>query len=327
MTRTGAPAKRVYLRSGRWYFVDLAGKWHSLTREKQGLPAMYRALAALTDAEVTSDRMPAVIARWVQTKIDAGDWTEGTQQDMERAATHIALRFAEFKPADVTTPVCSQYLREYLSQPRTFNMRRSIIRQVLAYAAEEGLREGFNPIDNIKTRAMKQRTRIVTDAEVAAIKTAAATATRGALPLAIDLALTTGQRIGDVLKMRWQDVTAEGVLVRQQKTGAALLIEWTPELRKAVEACALGDRIGHLLKQSTGAPYRYAGIRSAWVRACIKAGVEDLNIHDLRGRAGVDRQQASGIEAAQDLLGHRSVTMTEAYVRGKTERRAKAPKK
>ncbi len=326
MTRKGAPARRVYLRSGRWYFVDLKGKWHALTKERDGLPAMYRALAALTDAELNSDRMPAVVSRWVQSKIDAGDWTDGTQVDVERAADRISKRFADFRPSDVTTPRCAEYLRDYIKQPRTHNLHRSVIRQVMAFAAREGLREGFNPVDNIPTRAMRPRRRIVSDAEVAAIKLAAGSATRGALCLAIDLALASGQRIGDVLKMRWQDAEDEGLRVKQQKTGAEILIEWTPELRRAVEACATGDRIGYLLKKSTGVGYRYAGIRSAWVRACEKAGVQDLHIHDLRGRAGADRKAAAGIEAAQDLLGHESVTMTEGYVRGKAPRRAKAPK-
>jgi hypothetical protein len=51
-----------------------------------------------------------------------------------------------------------------------------------------------------------------------------------------------------------------------------------------VEACAEGrEKQGPLLKTQSGLPYRYAGIRSAWVRACERAGIEDLNIHDLRG--------------------------------------------
>ena len=141
----------------------------------------------------------------------------------------------------------------------------------------------------------------------------------------MDLALLTGQRISDVLKMRWQDVTDEGLRVKQQKTGAQLVIGWSPALRRVIDSCGEGtERIGHLLKKSTGAPYRYAGVRSAWVRACARAGIEDLNIHDMRGRAGADRKAEAGIEAAQDLLGHESVTMTEKYVKGKVARRAKA---
>jgi integrase len=141
----------------------------------------------------------------------------------------------------------------------------------------------------------------------------------------IDLALITGQRISDVIAWQWDDVHEDGLRVTQGKTKERLLIEWTRPLRRVVEACAEGrEKEGPLLKTQSGLPYRYAGIRSAWVRACERAGIEDLNIHDLRGRAGVDKLQRDGLEGAKDLLGHRSIKMTEHYVDGKSERRVKS---
>lgn len=327
MTRTDGLPRRVYARNGRYYYVTHVGKWLPLTRVDKGLPAMFRALAAVHDGEVHGDKLPAVITRWAQSKEAAGEWSASTQRNMDRVTREIAHRFADFTPGQVTTPVAHQYLQPLLDRPRTYNLHRSVLRQVLSFAALEGLRDGHNPVDDVPMRKMVARRRIVTDAEVAAIKLAALQATRGgqALVQMIDIAMLTGQRIGDVLRMRWQDVTADGVLVDQGKTGEPLLIEWTPPLRAAVESCATGrDRIGFLLVQSTGAPYRYAGIRSAWDRACARAGVEDLHIHDMRGRAGADRQDEDGPYAAQRLLGHASVTMTEGYTRGKTRRRAKA---
>lgn len=327
MTRKDGLPRRVYARNGRYFFVSPGGKWHPLTRESAGLPSMYRALAALQDGEVRGDMLPAVVARWAAGKEAAGEWSDSTRRNMDRVTRHLAQRFADFRPAQVTTPIAHEYLRPFMDRSRTYNLHRSVLRQVLSFAALEGLRDGHNPVDDVPQRKMVKRRRIVTDAEIAAIKRAALEATRGgpALVQMIEIAMLTGQRIGDVLRMRWQDVTADGVLVDQGKTGEPLLIEWTPPLRAAVESCATGrDRIGYLLVQSTGAPYRYAGIRSAWDRACARAGVEDLNIHDLRGRAGADREAEDGPYAAQRLLGHASVTMTEGYTRGKTRRRAKA---
>lgn len=326
MTRKDGLPRRVYLRHGRYFFVAPDGRWHPLTRERQGLPAMYRALAALTDAEATSDRMPAVITRWADDRRTG--WSASTARNMDRICLHMAKRFQEFRPAQVTAPVAHQYLRDLLDRPRTYNMHRSVLRQVLSRAALEGLRDGHNPVDDVPARVLRDRQRIVTDAEVAAIKAALMQAKRGgqAHCVMIDLCMLTGQRIGDVLRMRWQDVTDAGVLVDQGKTGAKLLIQWSPPLRAAVDACAVGrDRIGHLLVQSTGNPYRYSGVRSAWVRALARAGIEDLHIHDLRGRAGADAADESGIYSAQLLLGHKSVRMTERYVEGKTRRVAQAP--
>jgi integrase len=329
MTRKDGLPRRVYLKHGRYWHVGLDGKWRGLTRESAGLPAMLRALATLHEGEIRGHLMPAVITRWQQSKEMAGEWEASMRRNMERVAKQVAGRFADISPRDVTAPLVFEYLQPYLAKPRTYNLHRSVIRQALSFAALEGLRDGHNPADDVPQRKVKKRMRIVTDAEIAAIKAALLAAKRGGSThcLMVDLCMLTGQRISDVLKMRWQDVTDEGLLVDQGKSDAKLLIEMTPALKAAIDACAEGrDRIGFLLVQSTGKPYRYAGVRSAWVRAMTRAGIEDLHIHDMRGRAGADVADASDSYQAQKLLGHKSVTMTEGYISGKTRRRAKPSK-
>ncbi len=323
MNRKNGLPPRVYLKHGAYYLVTLAGKWVRLCGEKEGLPAMYRALGTIIDADAVSDRMPAVIQRWFDEA--KSDWSAGHAEDQDRIAKKLAHEFKDFVPSQVTTPVCNRYLKLFKATPRTYNLHRTMLRQVLAFAAIEGLREGFNPVDNIPRIALVPRKRWVRDDEIKALKTAALQATRNgeALVQMIDLALLTGQRISDLIKLRWQDVGVDGIYVQQQKTKERLLIEWSPALRAAIAACERGDKIGHVLKTQSGHGYRYSGIRSAWVRACERAGIEDLNIHDLRGRAGMDARDADGLESAKDLLGHRSIKMTEQYVDGKAPRKAR----
>lgn len=324
MTRKGAIPVRVYLKHGSYYLVTLPDrKWIRLTRERDGLPALWRAYADQVERETRRDTMPEVIMRWLQGK--SPSWSDGVRKDQERIATHMAQAFAEFRPDQVTTPIAYQYLQGLAGTPRTHNLHRTMLRSVLALAAIEGLREGHNPVSNIQPITMAKRIRIVTDAEVEAIKAASLSGRYGkGLVQMIELAMLTGQRIGDLIGMRWQDVTDEGIRFRQQKTGAMLLVEWTPALREAIEACATRERIGHVLKTETGRAYTYAGIRSAWVRACQRAGVEDLHIHDLRGRAGVDALgQDEDIRSAQKLLGHTSEKMTRGYIEGKYHKRVK----
>jgi len=327
MTKKPLLPRRVYVKHGRYWHVGSDGKWRGLTRVSAGEPAMYRALAELRDVELSGHLMPFVVQRWHQQK--QADWSPSTQRNMTRVVGQIAARFADFAPRQITAPVVFEYLQPLQPTPRTYNLHRSVLRQVLSFAALEGLRDGHNPVIDVPQRRMLQRRRIVTDAEVNAIKTALLEQKRGGAAhcAMVDLCMITGQRIGDVLRMRWQDVTPDGLLVDQAKTGQPLRIEWTPALLSAVEACSQGrDRIGYLLVQSTGSPYRYSGVRSAWVRAMARAGIEDLHIHDLRGRAGADATEAQGPYAAQKLLGHASVTMTETYTRGKTRRVAKPSK-
>ena len=330
MKRTLPP--RVYKKHGAFYFVDLEYKWHKLSREDEGLPKMYRALAALRETATTSDMMPAVIARWTQSKIDAGDWSSGTQTDMERVGRIVGGRFEEFRPSQVTAPTVFEYLKAYAKQPRTYNLHRTLLKSVMSFAALEGLRDGHNPVDDVPRKKTSGRHRIVTDDEIKAIKESLMMAARGGRShvLMLDMCLETGQRIGDVLGLRWQDVTDDGILVDQSKSGGKTkrLIEHSDLTLAIVTELAQGrDKIGHLFVTSTGKPYTYSAIRSAWVRALARAGIEDLNIHDLRGRAGADVADSADIYTAQKLLGHQSVTMTEHYVRGKTRQRVAARSK
>ena len=55
--------KRVYLKHGSLWFVDIERKWHKLCRADAGELAMYQALAARLEALPLS-RMPAAIAKF-----------------------------------------------------------------------------------------------------------------------------------------------------------------------------------------------------------------------------------------------------------------------
>lgn len=331
MTRKNGLPKRTYLRHGAYFFVRPDGTWVKLSREKDGLPAMFRALAALVDSAACADMMPAVITRWMDEAKVEGNWSKGYTEDQERIAIVMSRKLAKCRPAQMTSKACKEYLGAFVATKRTYNWHRTMLRQVLSFAAVEGLRDGANPVDDVPTKTLKKRTRIVTDAEIAALKKAALQAARNgaALVQMIDLAQLTGQRIGDLINLRWQDVTEAGILVTQGKGQGAvkLLIEWTPALRAAIAACKRGDPLGHVLKTQSGRGYRYSGIRSAWVRACERAGIEDLNIHDLRGRAGVDAMgEEQDIRAAQKLLGHKGEAMTRHYVEGKFHKKVKPSK-
>ncbi|XP_022710838.1 uncharacterized protein LOC111273409 [Varroa jacobsoni] len=323
---------RVYLKHGAYYLVTLENKWKRLCAEKEGLRAMYLALAAFVDADATKDRMPAVVARWYESKVESGDWTGQKQKDdQKRVADHMAAEFDEIRPAQVTTPMCAAYLKEFLPKARTYNLHRTALRQVLSFAALEGLRAGANPVDDVPRRKTPGRHRVVTDAEIAALKKAALSQPRNgrALVQMIELAMLTGQRIGDVIRLRWQDVTKAGLLFDQGKGQGRtkLLVKWSPTLRAAIAACATGDKIGHVLKSERGTGYTYGGLRSSWDRLCERANIDDLHIHDLRGRAGVDAllddEGEEDIKAAQKLLGHKSEGMTRHYVEGKYHKRVK----
>jgi integrase len=54
----------------------------------------------------------------------------------------------------------------------------------------------------------------------------------------MELCVGTGQRIGDVLNMRWSNIEDGAVWVRQSKTSKELWVPILPELQAALDAAS-----------------------------------------------------------------------------------------
>jgi integrase len=111
------------------------------------------------------------------------------------------------------------------------------------------------------------------DDEVAFLKHAAAH-----LHLPLLLALWTGQRQGDLLRLAWSAYDGADIRLRQSKTGERVTVP-----KAALDAMPRRSPI--ILLTSEGRPWTPDGFRASWGRACIKAGVKDLTFNDLRGTA------------------------------------------
>lgn len=123
MTRNDGLPRRVYVKHGRYYYVRPDTKWVALTLVKDGLPPMLRALAELHDTAIHGHMMPAIATRWAQSKETAGEWESSMRRNMERVLKELAHRFADFSPAQVTTPIVAQYLKPYLDRPPSLDLR------------------------------------------------------------------------------------------------------------------------------------------------------------------------------------------------------------
>lgn len=109
--------------------------------------------------------------------------------------------------------------------------------------------------------------------------------------LVMELCVCTGQRIGDVLKMRWSDIQDGGFLVKQNKTGKELWVPILPELQVALDAASRHSVF--LLTNERGTNrWSYRGA-SAAVRAVREAiGAIDYDIHSWRYNAACELVEA-----------------------------------
>jgi integrase len=142
---------------------------------------------------------------------------------------------------------------------------------------------------------------------------------RPSLRSAIKLALYTGQRRSDLVKMKWSQFDGEYIEVRQQKTGAPLSIPCHKALRAELET--MPRTAETILVGEKGAPISSITL-AAVVRAKLRQmGVDGYSIHGLRKNAAValDNAGCSTQEIAA-ITGHRTLRMVAHYSKRRDQR-------
>jgi integrase len=120
------------------------------------------------------------------------------------------------------------------------------------------------------------------EAEIAALLSVASPEIK--LALALVLALWTGQRQGDLLRLPWSSYDGSHLRLRQSKGGRRITMPAGAPLKALDDT---GRRSPVILTNSYGRPWTSDGFRTSWSKACGRAGVSGLTFHDLRGSAVV----------------------------------------
>lgn len=123
------------------------------------------------------------------------------------------------------------------------------------------------------------------------------------LHLPLVLALWTGQRQGDLLRLAWTQYDGKVIRLQQSKTGARVAIPVGAPLKTMLDA--IGGKAGPILLNSDGNPWTADGFRSSWRKACSAASIVGLTFNDLRGTA-VTRLALAGCTEAEiaTITGH-----------------------
>lgn len=311
---------KVTEKHGRYYLLAqstersaggrLKRRWVPLSRVDQGPAALYEAIAAVHRAPSTS-AMPAIIQAWRTAALPG--YAVKTRMEYERMCAVLAKGFEAFDIADVRPTDVADFVDQWADRPRAGNAYRALLGTIMSYAVRRGHRDD-NPVREISGHPITARSRYITDDELAAIKAHCSPMTA----VLVDLALVTGQRIGDLLALKWADVKPAGIVFRPAKvrgsSGAAVPIRMTPRLASVIARAKTATKVSGLWVICTrrGQPLTYHGAHSAWRRACIAAGVEGAHFHDLRRRALTDAKR-QGLDPRR-LGGHTTDGMTQRYI-------------
>lgn len=141
--------------------------------------------------------------------------------------------------------------------------------------------------------------------------------TRPDLWHAIGLAVYTGQRLGDCLKMRWDHIEDGLISVRQEKTDKRLLIPIHADLRELLET--IPRHAVTILTSSKGTPWG-SGFQASW-QACKPDCLKGYVFHGLRKTAVVTLLEAGCTDAEVASITGQSREMVELYGRKVNQKR------
>ena len=130
-------------------------------------------------------------------------------------------------------------------------------------------------------------------------------------------AVSTGMRRGEIFNLKWKDIDFENGFIRVEKTKNkerrdvpidAYLME---TLKSLTESRAKGDLV---FLQENGTRITHTFMCVNFKEALEKAGIEDFRFHDLRHTAAsLYATGGSDIMSLKNLLGHKSIRMTQRY--------------
>lgn len=327
----------LYVRNGGYYCFrnPLTGKEYGLGRDRRIAvseaiqanmelfsPQEHSSLSARINAESTItlhswiDRYEVILAtRNLKPK---------TLTDYGSKLKAIRERMRDVPVSEITTKTIAEVLNGYVGEGK--NATAKLIRSTLSDIFREAIAEGHTSTNPVTaTRAAKsevKRARITTE-EYKRIHSAAKPLPAW-VPLAMDLAVVTGQRVGDLCRMKWEDIRDGYIYVQQEKTGSKLAIP----VKLSVES--LGISLDETLKKckeslkgetiiaSTRCESLSSGTISRYFMRARKAsgllfGGEPPTFHELRSLSARLYEKQISKEFAQHLLGHKSDSMASQY--------------
>lgn len=235
-----------------------------------------------------------------------------TRFEYERYITLIEGEFCDFPLAALAELGARKEFLEWrdkmADRPRTADMVMTILHRIFQFGLDREI-IARNPIANFENlHHGSRRDSVWTDAQIEAFKATASEPMRRALMLA----LWTGQRQGDLLKVTWAAYDGQRLSLKQSKTGAYVRFKIYPELKAVLDATP--RTAVTILTNNRGLPWS-SGFKASWAAAKAKAGVKGVTFHDLRGTFCTAAYRAgSAFKEIAEVSGH-SEAQAEAIIR------------
>jgi integrase len=273
--------------------------WKALEVAQGNAAAPEGGMARMIDAYLASPRFNGL--------------AKASKKDYRRYLDDLKNRLGKFE-TDAIEPRHIAKLRDLFgATPSKANHYVAVVRAVYSWGIELG-HARFNPAENISSlKTGDGHLPWPTWAWEMSLTM------RDECRIACALALYTGQRLGDVLRMQLGHIEDGIVAVRQGKTGKAMRIPLHRELLPVIEECRKRGSI-YLVAKPDGSPFSTDHFQAMWTREMKKEPQarirrEGYAFHGLRKSATVKLLEAGATEKETSAVTGMSLPMVEHYSR------------
>ena len=209
--------------------------------------------------------------------------------------------------------------KEYKRSGATVNRYLATLGHLLSVAMKEWQLLDRNPVHNIaKKKEARGRIRFLSDDERDALLEACEQSNWPPLHTLTLLAISTGARRGELIRLKWTDVDLKSAraIVHDTKNGDPRTLPLVGKALPAMRTLKLKGSANSawVFQQPSGFPGPYENFDDHWYAAMRAAGIANFRFHDLRHTCAsyLASQGASLLEIA-DVLGHRTMQMVKRY--------------
>ena len=312
----------VKLRHVKRYRIGGKIYWyHRLTKER--LPEDEDARAArVLHINATldgwrNDTIPGSIGDVICQYKASPDFTRLAPSTRKGYMTYLDLlerSFATDPITDINTAWLYKVRDSMADAPRAADLVLALLSILLNFAVQRGFRDD-NPARHVKRLRGGKSYEPWPDVAIERFRAGA----NKRLVWAMELALYTGQRQGDVLAMQWHHISDGLISVTQAKTGARMEIPIHHELADVLDRIPRAHMT--IVHTERGLPYTSLGFRSFFRVELARTGLSGLQFHGLRHTAGKRLAEAGCTDREiAAILGHRTAAMVARYTRGAEQR-------
>jgi len=235
--------------------------------------------------------------------------------------------FGSEKLLDISTQGIEEYKSKRLStgiKKSSVNRELSCLRKIFNVAIAWGY-ASENPVRKVKFFSENGcfRERILMEDEEDRLLDACPSYLR---PIVM-VALHSGMRKGEILKLKWKDVDLdEGeIKVTESKSGKARILPVNSTLRGLLLGLKSQNGQSEYVFENpkTGKPF--LDLKRSFSGACRKVGIENLRFHDLRHTfASRLVKKGADLMIVKELMGHSSVVTTQRYTHSQAKEKMAA---